>query len=130
VPRFVDVTLPFTPHEPFGVSVRIVAVPDEVTPQNNSVFTRSYDNSPVSPAPMITGVLVRKDGWIELTGKNFEMPLRVLEADTETNDFHVFDEASDLAVIVVSDLLEPGTYLLSLQNPDDKRSNLVPITLK
>jgi hypothetical protein len=132
VPRSVSVTLPFTPPWAPGIFVEVVPVADEITTENNRVAVWSTEGDLELPAPMITKVLATEGvagDIIDVHGKNFAEPLRALVSEQSTNAFRVWLEEPGLAVLQIT-TQEPGTYLVSIRNPDGKSSNLVPITVR
>jgi len=133
VPRWTEVMVPLHPAgEPEGIRVTVVPVADEITTANNTATAWIASGTAELPAPLIGKALVlegRIGDLIDLEGKNLRPGLTMLASEAPTTDFLILYREPGLATIQIA-TSKPGVYLLSVKNPDGKRSNLIPITVK
>ena len=133
VPRYVDLIFSYAPSGPEQITVVLEMQPTlEITMANNSAT--AWVGAPVAdppppmlisaePSPAYAGQTVR------LTGRNFQVGLALMESEAPAAGIGVdYLDPETLELILPADL-SAGVLLLSVENPDGKGSNLLPLSV-
>ncbi|MHC4340110.1 MAG: hypothetical protein ACYSX0_07860 [Planctomycetota bacterium] len=132
VPR--SQTLPFTwlsASLPAFVTVVLDPI-QEITLENNVATARVGGGAPGLPPPMLASIqplTVAAGGEALLHGKNFVDGAAALASESASSLFTAVFLSSEQMRLQVSAVAPPGIHLISLRNPDGKKSNLLPLTV-
>jgi hypothetical protein len=135
VPRFEEVRIAYVPSAtPAAVTIVIDSenAVDEITEENNVASAWIGGAVPDQPPPMILGfesTVTMPGSSIELVGRNMLPGVEVRVSESPTSDIVLTWVDSEHATLEIDLTAPPGLYLVSLENPDGKRSNLVPLTV-
>jgi len=131
MPRYVDLTFPYAQSAPEQVTVVLeLQSALEITRANNSAT--AWVGAPVAdpPPPMLISAEpspVSAGQTVRLTGRNFQAGLAVMESEAPAPDLELeFLDSKTLELTLPADL-PAGVLLLSVENPDGKGSNLLPL---
>ncbi|MHC4470247.1 MAG: CARDB domain-containing protein [Planctomycetota bacterium] len=134
VPRSATAVFSHVPAD-LPASVTVVVDPEgavaEITEENNRAAARIGGEIADPPPPMLTGLsstTVAAGGEVEITGKHFEDGIVALVSEAPTTLLSVDLSDAEHLTATVAASAPPGVYLVSVENPDGKRSNLVPLT--
>ena len=133
LPRSLTVTLPYdAPILPAPITVVLAAPPAQVTDRNDVATAWIGGADPDLPPPMLTGlseIEVRAGQPIELSGYHLQ-PGAVARAGEAATTLFILNAVTPTgATLQVDASTPPGIHLISIENPDGKRSNLLPLTI-
>jgi hypothetical protein len=133
VPRSVTVVFPHAPAR-LPASVSVVVDPAdgvaEITEENNRAIARIGAESADPPPPMLTGFsssTVAPGTDVILFGKHFQAGLEVFASEEPTPHLAVTNTGPGSVKLTVAPGAPPGVHLVSVVNPDGRRSNLLPL---
>ncbi len=135
VPRSTEVRFPFTAGGPTTVTVFVDGreLVDEINEENNLTTAIIAGTSAELDPPMIADLVpavTTVGGTITVEGDNFQSGITVLESEGPTTDLSITFVDAQTLTLTVSGAASAGTYIVSLENPDGQRSNLVPLVVQ
>ena len=88
--------------------------------------------APDYPPPMILAIepsTATPGSSLTLYGRNMLPGVEVRVSEASTSDIRLSSDDSELATLIIAADATPGLYLVSLENSDGKRSNLMPLNV-
>ncbi|MHC4548751.1 MAG: hypothetical protein ACYTEZ_08225 [Planctomycetota bacterium] len=132
VPRSQTLQVAYAPAS-LPVLVTVVVDPiQEITHRNNVVTARVGGPAPDLPPPMLASIqplAVAAGGEVALHGKNFVDGAVALASESVSSLFTAVFLDGGQMTLEVSAGAPTGVHLISLKNPDGKKSNLLPLAV-
>ena len=132
VPRSETVTIP---HEPavLPAAVTVVVEPvQEITHENNAATAWIGGAAPDLPPPMLialTPLTAPAGSAISVQGAGLQVAATALSSESASPDLELEVHDAERATLQLDPALPAGVYLVSVRNPDGKKSNLLPLTI-
>jgi hypothetical protein len=103
---------------------------DEITEVNNRTTGLVAGTAAALPAPMVTALTPQDAApgdTILMTGKNFQTGLSIMASESPTSILSVVSITADTVTLKIAASAPESTLLVSVVNPDGKKSNLLPL---
>ena len=133
MPRSETVSFRYAPvYLPRAVTVVLGHAGGQITDENDVATAWIGGAEPDLPPPVLIGlepVTVLAGGQVALTGRELQPGIVALLSDAPTGLLVVDRLDAESATLQVDASLPAGVHLISLRNPDGRKSNLLPLTV-